>query len=113
MSERAAARELARLVDAFSITCEIYTARGVCSRSLSEMVGRARSDLLFIGKSEVLRRKLWLPDIASYADSAGCPVICVDHDRSQPLRRLFPARGPERTMIRRPANTVSGESSVL
>lgn len=112
LSERAAARELGRLVDALSIRCEIYTARGVCSRSLADMVKRARTDLLFIGKSEVLRRKLWLPDIAGFTDSAGCPVICVDHDRSQPLSRLFAARSPERAVIRRAANTVS-ESSVI
>ena len=110
LSERAAARELGRLVDALSLTCEIYTARGVRSRSLADMVTRARTDLLFIGKSEVLRRKLWLPDLAGFTESAGCPVICVDHDRTQPLNRLFSGRSRERHAIRRAANTVSIET---
>jgi hypothetical protein len=109
LSERAAARELQRLVDALSITSEIYTARGVCARSVEEMVERARTDLLFIGKSEVLRRKLWLPDIASFTSSAGCPMICIDHDRSKPLGPLFPARGTELTMIRRATHVVNTE----
>jgi hypothetical protein len=113
LSERTAARELGKLVDALSLTCEIYTARGVCSRSLADMVSRARTDLLFIGKNEVLRRKLWLPDVASFTDSAGCPVVCVDHDRSTPLNRLFSARVSERAVVRRAANTVSSESSMF
>jgi hypothetical protein len=100
LSEKVAAYELQQLVEALPISSEIYTARGVCSRSLERVLDNARTDLLFIGKTEVLRRKLWLPDIASFTSNASCPVICVDHDRTQPLNRLIPAHSPELSIVR-------------
>jgi hypothetical protein len=107
LSEVVAARELERLVEALSITSEIYTARGICSSSLEGLLAQARTDLLFVGKSEVLRRKLWLPDLADFADTAYCPVVCVDHDRSVPLPRLISTRDAEVTMVRSTASVAT------
>lgn len=61
---------------------------GMHSYSIRGMLDHARTALLFVGKQLILRRKLWLPAVSDVREDTGCPVICFDHDCSEPLWEL-------------------------
>lgn len=95
LSEPEAKHELRRLASVLSDSCEVFTATGLHAHSIRDMLDRAQTDVLFLGKQLVLRRKLWMPALAEFLDSTGCPVICVDHDRARPLWDLRCAQTAE------------------
>jgi len=88
LAESVATEELQRIAAALPLSPELYVAMGSDARSLIRVLDNARTDILFTGKQQAIRSTLWTYEMERYVDDAGCPVVCVDHDRSLPKWRL-------------------------
>lgn len=88
LTEAVAIEDLQRVASVLPLTPELHVALGTETRSVLRLLDRTRTDILFTGKQQVLRSRLWRHDINGYVDGARCPVVCVDHDRSLPGWRL-------------------------
>jgi len=87
-----ALEDLQRIAATLPVTPELHSVVGRDAPRVLGLLRNSRTDILFVGKREASYRSLFRSEMHPFIDAAGCPVVCVDQDRTLPLWAL---RKPE------------------
>ncbi|MEY4578444.1 MAG: hypothetical protein RL701_3147 [Pseudomonadota bacterium] len=98
-----------RLASALPVPTEVHAVVGNEARYILSMVEHARPDILFVEKRDSVRRTPWAYEMLRYVDEAGCPVVCVDHDRTLPCWQLRQSG----VMVGQPSSTFTSPPALL
>jgi nucleotide-binding universal stress UspA family protein len=77
-----------RLAPSLPVPTEVHAVVGHEAQHILSLLEHARPDILFVEKRDSIRRTPWAFEMLCYVDDAGCPVVCVDSDRTLPCWKL-------------------------